>query len=612
MKTKKNFILSSSVVIPSLSFLNKSARTKVFTFTLTQILISVLDLIGIALIGLVGTLAVRGVQSAPATGKTLTLLETLNLQESSVQLQVGILGSLAAMLLILRTIMSMYFSRKTIFYLGKKSAEVSERLSHLVLNDSEKSLRFQDPQKLLFALTSGVEVIIIRIIGALSAFVVDVSLLILMFFTLFVVNPQLALGALLFFFSLVLYMNKYLNVRAQEVGLRNTQLHLASNTQMLGMMKSHREIHVWNRVSYVSKIVGKSRRDLANVASEVAFLPSIGKFVIEIAMVVSVFILGATQFLITDAPNAVATLGVFLAAGMRIGPAVLRVQQCLVQIRSSIGQAAPTFEFADLLSNSSTKVVDKEISDDNESFFPEIELTNVSYSYPNSTKNVISDLSIKIPFGTVVAIVGPSGSGKSTMVDLILGLLKPGKGEIRIGGLSPTEAISKWPGAISYVPQQVNILSDTIKNNVLFTLEGENGFSVEEKKEVFQSKLLNWVSELPNGIETRVGETGSGLSGGQAQRLGIARALVTRPRLLLLDESTSALDRNSELEVINQISMYKERATVVIIAHRLTSIVGADLIIYLQDGRIVASGTMSQVRKLVPEFNNQAKVMGLD
>lgn len=601
-----------NVIRAAFQLLDGKARNKLKMLTAIQVFIGFLDLVGIAVIGIIGALAVKGVQSSTQSGKVTYVLRAFRLESSTIQIQVGVLGSIAAILLISRTVFSMSLAKKTLYFLGAQSAEVSRNLSQIVFSDTEKLVRFQDPQKLLFALTSGVEVVIIRILGAALANIVDASLLILMFLTLFYVSPILAVSSVLFFAILGIVLNRYLNERAQIAGARNTKMHIQSTSEILGILKSHREIHVWGRGSHVADSIGDSRSSLADVASEVAFMPNVSKFVIEIAIVISIFLLGVSQFLLSDAPHAVATLGVFLAAGMRIGPSVLRVQQGILQIRSAVGQAEPTFELAkQLKAQGSVSAKDSNPIHSHSDFAEDVKLNDIDYAYPDSTFSTLNHINLKINFGDTVAIVGPSGSGKSTLVDLILGLLKPTSGEVLIGSDKPGEVIKVWPGVISYVPQTVNIINGSIKDNILFTLSNEPIFQSRLAQVIERASLTSWISTLPDGVETVIGESGIGLSGGQAQRIGIARALITDPKILILDESTSALDSQTESEIIRELMKLKGRVTVIIIAHRLTTVAHSDTVIYLENGKIAASGTIEEVRKAVPNFERQALLMGL-
>ena len=187
----------------------------------------------------------------------------------------------------------------------------------------------------------------------------------------------------------------------------------------------------------------------------------------------------------------------------------------------------------------------------------------------------------------------------------------PNDGSIKIGGLSPESAIKRWPGGISYVPQDVAIVDGTIRENVSlgYLCDGSEDPFVWKALEV--SQLSDFVKSLPEGLDSQVGDNGTRLSGGQRQRLGIARALFTMPRLIVLDEATSALDGNLEVELSDAIKNLRGEVTVILIAHRLSTLRSADQIIYLSEGRLVASGTIEQVKSLVPDFESQASLMGL-
>ena len=194
---------------------------------------------------------------------------------------------------------------------------------------------------------------------------------------------------------------------------------------------------------------------------------------------------------------------------------------------------------------------------------------------------------------------------------MILGLLNPESGSISISGLKPEEAVIKWPGAISYVPQDVVISNGTIRENVAL---GFNSKYVNEElvwDAIKAAQLDDYVNSLPEGLGTQVGERGTRMSGGQRQRLGIARALFTRPKLLVLDEATSALDGETELAISQAIQRLRGNVTVIMIAHRLSTVRNADSIIYIDKGKVIFIGTFDQVRDNVPNFDRQAKLMGL-
>ena len=213
--------------------------------------------------------------------------------------------------------------------------------------------------------------------------------------------------------------------------------------------------------------------------------------------------------------------------------------------------------------------------------------------------------------GEFVAIVGSSGAGKTTLVDIILGALEPKIGTVKIAGLNPRDSFVEWPGAVAYVPQDSIVINGTIRQNLAL------GFPLIQLTDDFcweslrMAKLEEFVGSLPDGLDSHVGDRGTRLSGGQKQRLGIARALLTKPKIVIFDEATSALDAETENRVSESILKLTGECTVIFIAHRLSVVRSADMIYYIDKGKIVSQGTFEELRKLNADFNNQANFMGI-
>ena len=592
--------------------LAKNDRRKLFAVVVFQIFLGLRDLAGVAIFGVLGALAITGVGSRTPGNRVSALLDTLGLSGFNLQWQAAILAILATGLLVGKTLFSVLFIRRTMFFLSRRGALISSLLVSRLLSQPLQIIMQRSMQQNLFAVTGGVGTITLGVLGTAVALVSDISLLLIMIIGLFVVDATIAISTLVVFGGIGYLLYRLMNVRARLLGLRQSELNIESSERILEVLGSYRESVVRNRRDYYALKIGQQRLELANNSAEIAFMPNISKYVIEITVVLGTLCISAMQFAFQDAAHAVAILTVFLAASTRIAPAVLRVQQGALQIRGSLGSANPTLELIDQIGIQDYLDTEETIlSFEHDGFVGGIELSNVQLTYPGKGKPAISEINITISNGEFVALVGPSGAGKTTLVDVLLGVLTPDCGSISISGIGPLEAFAKWQGAVSYVPQDVIISNGTVRENVSlgFPIELATDEIVWRALELAQ--LSEFVRELPMKLDTRVGDRGTKISGGQRQRLGIARAMFTQPMLLVLDEATSSLDGETESNISESIRRLHGKVTVVMIAHRLSTVRHADRVIYMNNGRIQAQGTFDEVRKVVPDFDRQAALMGL-
>jgi ABC-type multidrug transport system fused ATPase/permease subunit len=577
-----------------------------------QVGLSFLDLIGVMLIGILGALMVTGVQSRHPGNKVNSILEFMHISERSFQTQAAILGVSSVIILVGRTVLSIFFSRRILFFLSRRGAMISAKLISRLLAQPMLTVQKRTTQETLYSVTSGVEVIVLLVLATGISLLSDCSILIVMTIGLFIVDPVIAIGTFAVFGGVGVALYRLMHVRARELGTRNSRLHIASNEKIVEVFSSYRESVVRNRRDYYAREIGKMRLNLADAMAEVTFMPYISKYVIEVIVLVGAILIGAVQFILQDATHAVASISVFIAAGTRIAPAVLRVQQSLISIRMNLGVADPTLKLIEELGSADEiENTDDTVDTVHKGFKGDIQVRDVTMFYPNADRPAVSGVSLTISEGSSVAIVGPSGAGKTTIVDVLLGILIPDSGSIEISGLPPLKAIAKWPGAIAYVPQDVVISNGTIRENVAI------GYPIEVATEELVNSALkiasleDFVSRLADGIDTPVGERGTKISGGQRQRLGIARAMFTKPLLLVLDEATSSLDGEIEAGISSAIHALRGSITVLMIAHRLATVRNADVVIYMSEGKVVATGTFNEVRHVVPDFDRQAKLMGL-
>jgi ABC-type multidrug transport system fused ATPase/permease subunit len=596
----------------SLGLLTKRDRRLLAASTGIQISLSFLDLLGVALIGALGAISVNGVQSRSPGDRVFQLLRLLHIDTFSFQSQAASLAVLASVVLLARTFLSMYFSRRAMFFLSRRGANISLNLLSRLLNQNILEINSRTTQSTIYALTSGVSTLTLTIIGGTINLIADMALLSVLTVGLFFVDPKLALGCFILFGFIVIILYKRLHLRVRKLGGIEAELNVESNNKIAEILTSYRENVSRGRRFYYATLIGKYRRDLASAQAELSFLPNVSKYIVEAATVLGVLFICALQFSAQDATNAVGTLSVFLAAGTRIAPAVLRIQQAALSFKSAAGSMQPTLQLIDSLRNVLPISEENPVLNDKHSdFTPAISLKNVTFKYPGANVSALNDVSLEVLDGETVAIVGASGAGKTTLVDVILGILRPSSGVVQVSGFEPSEAIKKWPGAISYVPQDVYMSNGSILENVVMGFDPRSANSENVIDALRLAHLENHIQALPNGLNTFIGERGTNLSGGQRQRLGIARALYTKPKLLVLDEATSALDGQTEAEISDSIQGLRGDVTLVVIAHRLSTIKNADRIYFFDEGRLAAVGTFEEVRSQIPDFDSQAKLMGL-
>jgi ABC-type multidrug transport system fused ATPase/permease subunit len=309
-------------------------------------------------------------------------------------------------------------------------------------------------------------------------------------------------------------------------------------------------------------------------------------FSLTVALVLVAIMLGK------DGTELLPVIALLAAAAMRIMPALNRVLNATISIRQATYhiEAVATELHADLGEPPETGSIAMR------HFKEAISFSGIAYKYPGETEPVLHDLWCSIKKGQSVAFVGPSGAGKTTAVDVLLGLLEPQRGQILVDGvpLMP-EDTRAWRRSFGYVPQSIYLSDDTIRNNIAFgqlpnEIDNERVNAVVE-----QAQLAEVLARLPQGLDTVVGDRGARLSGGQRQRIGIARALYRDPPILILDEATSALDNETEREITRAIRSLSGSKTVILIAHRLSTVAHCDMIVFLVDGRVKASGTYDEL-----------------
>ena len=604
--------LRGSITEQAMFMLSKKDRTKVVWITTIQVFMGLLDLAGVVMIGALGALSIQGLESKAPGNKVSDLMRILHISKLSFQGQVAAIGIGAAILLVSKTIASIFFTRKTYFFLSRRGAQISAEMIARLLSQNLLKIQSRSSQQTLFMVTAGVQDLMIGVLATIIQVITDSSLLILMIIGLLSVDPVMALGTVSLFSVVGYSLYRLLQVRAKEIGQRTYKLGILSSEKILEVLNSYRESVVRNRRSFYANEIASLRYKMADTFAENAFMPYISKYVMDSTIVLGSLVLSAYEFATNNAVHALSIMALFLAASSRIAPAALRIQQGILILKNSSGAAEETLVLVKELEHLSLPAPDGDTYDfRHDGFTPDIEIKNLYFKYPSSENFALEDISIAVPAGSSIAFVGPSGAGKTTLVDLILGVLEPDKGEILISGKSPNLASISWPGAISYVPQNVVITNGTIRQNVGLGYPTSVASNESIENALNAAQLSKLITNLPEGIDAYTGENGSKLSGGQRQRLGIARALFTNPRLLVLDEATSALDGQTEADIGVAIQALRGHVTVLVVAHRLSTIRNSDQVVYMDRGKVMAVGTFEQVRLRIPDFDHQANLMGL-
>jgi ABC-type multidrug transport system fused ATPase/permease subunit len=600
-------------VLKSISvYFNRSEKIKFSFVIFSQIFLGLIDLFGVALIGLIGTVTLNTIQGRPLGSVITKSLESVGIKEWNFQMQISVLAFLAVFVLVLRTVLSIYLQKKILIYLSSKGAKLANVITSGLMKYSVLKLQkigFALPN---FAITTGSEILTVTVIGGLTSFLSDAILILVLLFGMTFFSPVLAAQALLFYILLALVLYHSVQRRVRQLGVSESLLSIEVNKRVYESLTMYRELYVHGRRGFYEDKITNLRNSLSEIQAKRALIPNVSKYVFESAVVIGSLLLCALQFLAYDVIQALTSLIFFLAVSSRIAPAVLRLHQNALQVKSGLGSGSTTLELLDLLHSEQlmTSSPLKESISDNP-FNSRVELNKVSFSHEGNSDWSLDDINFEIKPGEFFAILGPSAAGKTTLVDVILGLIEPSTGSVKINNLSPNIAIERWPGLISYVPQQTNLIEGTLLENISFGYPTPDLRSESLNSAIKAANLLDYINSLPKGLLSEVQERGMNLSGGLRQRLGIARALFTNPQLIVFDEATSSLDSETERVVTEAIRNLRGTRTIVLIAHRLSTILDADRVLYLSNGKVKAIGQFEEVRRLVSEFDKQAKLMGL-
>ena len=537
---------------------------------------------------------------------------------SGQSLETGILGIITSivgtsdrqqLIIVLAVIIVLAFVCKALFTIGfrwwqvgfiskmERSARVN--LLRLYLDSSYQDHKKRELSKIHTNLVTAISQSYGQTIFSLLSFITSVLTVILMFIVIIVISPEVALFAILVFAGVGYLIPLTLRNRLAKISKEFTQADYLLWFSSMPALSAFREMRLFGVADNFVSQYDESSKMRARAGREQSVINDLPKNIIEIIFVLSIAALATYMFATKSQAEAVATMGAFSVAAVRIMPALNSAISSLNGVRA--GSAGVT-------------IIDREISyfrkhhrysqipSEGIKFDGDILVDNVSFRYSPTDRMILENVSLKIPARKTVAFVGSSGSGKSTLVDIILGMLDPTEGQVVCGGRRIDSDIKSWHHQLGVVPQSVYVLPGNLKENVAF---GLNHDQIDEERVLTALKyaeLTELVESLPQGINEDLGQEGGRLSGGQRQRLGIARALYRNPSLLVLDEATSALDNKTEHRITQTIEHLAGEMTIIMVAHRLSTIKKADIIFFMKNGKVVSQGSFEELASINHEF----------
>ena len=584
-----------------------------------RFLTNVFDLVGIAAIGLL-VMAVASGEIEFELGN----FYTFRVEETPPPFIAGLVV-LAAAAFLIKAIFNLLLSLVSVRYLAGIEVRASRRIADHLMSGSLGELRRYSQGDIQYAVNSSTSAMYSGIMVAVSNIVSEFSLMLMILGAFVLVNPVAALIVSVYFTIMIVVTQWIIGNKLKQIGRDVNQGTIAATSAILDSVASFREVSVLKKQPFFLRRFSDARWLLARTKATQVILRNVPRLFIEQGLMLGVLGFVSWQIFSNDTVTGLASIGVFVVGSIRIMGAVMPIQNSYSGLKTTVVKAemAQDLQREIFEQRAERRGLQKALQSaaplegyDAEGGGPieglSVEMKDVEFTYPDADEPVVTNINLTAEPGGFIAFVGPSGAGKTTLADLVLGLNMPQKGTVLIGGRNPLEIREKHPGLISYVPQKPGMVSGTIAQNIALGIPDEK---VDEEW-VWECLRLAALDEvvhaLPGGIHASLGKQSDQLSGGQVQRLGLARALYPKPRLIILDEATSALDAGSEAAVSKNIRELGNAVTLIVIAHRLSTIQHADTVYVVDGGKIIASGPFKTLRKTVPMIEEYVRLMSFD
>lgn len=592
-------------------FLDRGERTHFILLVIARALSGILDVVGIVLIGVIASVAASQL-SVAGTGSTKILGFEIPFLSSE-----NLLWLVVIVLIVfsVKAAIAIGLTRSLAYFVASVESRNAVRVASFVLQGKLDEIKKFSKADLQFAITGSMTYAFTGILNNLANIVSEGFLLIVITATFFVVDPVAALFTLAYFGFVVVIIQVFIGRSLKRAGREAVAGTVDTMSLLNDTLDTFREISVLRKQEYFIDRLAYSRRRISTSDAAMTFLAGMPRYVVETALILGVVLLVGQQFLSGQLATGMATVGVFLTGGVRMMASLLPLQSAVANIKQNVEKSRSAVELLSRLPHAEHDT-ESPIQTNGENVSSagalKVSLSSVSYRYPGADRDALHGISLDITAGDSVAIIGPSGAGKTTLVDLILGLVSPDQGVIQIGDAEPRRLTAVEPGVVAYVPQKPGLMSGTIAENIALGIHPDEIDEDRLKRAVELAFLTDFISTLPEGLNTSVGKQVDSLSGGQIQRIGVARALYSQPRLLVLDEATSGLDAASESFISGSLQALHGEVTVIIIAHRLSTVQHADVVHVIEGGHVTASGDFKTVQANVPMVAEYVKLMSFD
>ena len=573
---------------------------------------------GLAFFDLFGIIAIGFLATSIALFVTLgsdpkRQIEIGNLSISAVNAQtLPTVASIILLLFVTKAVIAVFLTRQLALFLAEIEARAAERVAAAAFGETISEARNYSKEEIFFAVQTGSPAAFNTLLNSVGTIVAEGILFCLVISSFFFVNPIAALSAIAYFGFIAVAIQYFIGNKMEASSRIAAKEVVAANSAISNLIDVQREATLLGKKGIFLEKIHAARMRAASSSANQVVLSGMPRYIVETSLIVAIALFVLLQMVSGDIASSAATIGVFLSGGLRLTASLLPLQSALIGIKQSAPLAARAL---DLLSpskgdrNQNTKDLVR-----NQTILEgvEVNLDNVSFAYRQKSEAVLKNISLSIHAGQQAALIGASGSGKSTMADIVLGLLKPTGGAVFLNGLSPEEVIGKFPGVLGYVPQNPGMVSGSIVQNITLGVPAsEIDFEMLESA-ISAAHLKEVIENLPEGLETDIGKHKDELSGGQLQRIGLARALYPNPKLLVLDEATSALDAKSEEEIRKALEGIRGTVTVLLIAHRLNTIKNCDVVFFMENGEISSSGSFEELLRKNRAVQKLSQLMAIE